>query len=167
MVNNFGATRSKHATRRGTWLARCATALAGVALVSTVLAGGASAAIARKSAPSATAQITSNWVAFFSGKSSATKKLSLLEDASAFKSVVDAQAGSALGKGASATVNKVTVSGTKATVRYTIDLDGTPALRNEVGASVKIDGSWKVASVSFCHLLALEQVKAPACTATT
>jgi hypothetical protein len=103
-------------------------------------------------------------VAFFSGSTSAGKKISLLQNGSAFSSVIDAQASSSLAKGASAKVKKVTLtSSTRASVTYTVLLDGVAALSDQSGTAVLEGGTWKVGAASFCGLLSLEGVKTPAC----
>ena len=105
----------------------------------------------------AKAQITSNWEAFFNGKTSAAKKIALLENGQKFASVINAQAGSGLAGSAGAKVTAVVVnSPTKATVSYDITLSGTTALANQTGTAVYQNGTWKVGDVSFCQLLKLE-----------
>jgi hypothetical protein len=105
----------------------------------------------------ATAQITSNWEAFFDGKTSAAKKISLLQNGQKFASVINAQAGSGLAASAGAKVKTVVVnSPAQATVHYDITLSGTPALANQTGTAVYQDGMWKVGDVSFCQLLKIE-----------
>jgi hypothetical protein len=118
---------------------------------------------ASSSAPStggnsaAVAQITTNWEAFFNGKTSAAKKIQLLENGSKFASIINAQAGSSIATGAGAKVTAVVVnSATSATVSYGITLNGTTALPNQTGTAVYQDGIWKVGDVSFCQLLKLE-----------
>ncbi len=110
--------------------------------------GGSSAAVA---------QITTNWEAFFDGKTSAAKKITLLQNGQKFASVINAQAGSSIATGAGAKVTAVVVnSPTSATVSYGITLNGASALPNQTGTAVYQDGSWKVGDVSFCELLKLE-----------
>ena len=105
----------------------------------------------------AKAQITANWEEFFSGKTSAAKKISLLENGQKFAPVINAQAGSGLASSAGAKVTAVVVnSATKATVTYDITLGGTTALPNQTGTAIYQDGVWKVGDVSFCQLLKLE-----------
>jgi len=105
----------------------------------------------------AKAQITSNWEAFFDGKTGAAKKISLLENGQKFASVINAQAGSGLAASAGAKVKTVTVnSPTQATVNYDITLSGATALPNQTGTAVYQDGMWKVGDVSFCQLLKIE-----------
>ncbi len=110
------------------------------------------------------ALIRKAWTEFFSGKTSAATKTSLLENGPAFETAIKAQASSAIAKQAGATVSKVTLQGPrKATVRYTISLAGAPVLRNQTGTAVKVDGSWKVGDASFCRLLALQGAAPKAC----
>ena len=105
----------------------------------------------------AKAQITSNWEAFFDGKTSAAKKISLLENGQKFASVINAQAGSGLAASAGAKVKAVVVnSPAQATVNYDITLSGATALANQTGTAVYQDGMWKVGDVSFCQLLKIE-----------
>jgi hypothetical protein len=112
----------------------------------------------------ATSQITTNWEAFFSGKTSAATKISVLQNGKAFASVIDGQASSALSKSASAKVTSVTVNsaGTQASVKYTVYFGGTPALANQTGVAFNQNGTWKVGDATFCALLSLEnEGKAP------
>jgi hypothetical protein len=105
----------------------------------------------------AKAQITSNWEAFFDGKTSAAKKISLLQNGQKFATVINAQAGSGLAASAGAKVKTVVVnSPAQATVNYDITLSGATALANQTGTAVYQDGTWKVGDVSFCQLLKIE-----------
>jgi len=120
-------------------------------------AGSTANASSPAASGNATAQITSNWEAFFNGQTSAAKKIALLENGQKFASVINAQAGSGLAGSAGAKVTAVVVnSPTKATVSYDITLSGTTALANQTGTAVYQNGTWKVGDVSFCQLLKLE-----------
>jgi hypothetical protein len=102
--------------------------------------------------------IKTNWVAFFSSNTPVSQRVSLLQDGSQFASLISAQAKNSLASSASATVNKVTdVTSSQATVIYSIDVAGTPALSNQKGVAVNQGGSWKVGTASFCGLLHLEK----------
>ncbi len=109
-------------------------------------------------APAATvAAVTTNWEAFFNAKTPIAKRVSLLQDGSQFKSIIQSQAGSGLAALATAKVTHVTVSSpTQATVTYNILVSGTPELKNQTGTAVLENGSWKVGVGSFCGLLTLE-----------
>ena len=110
------------------------------------------------------AAIRKAWTDFFSGKTSASTKTSLLQNGAAFESAIKAQASSAIAKQAGAAVSRVTLEGPNtATVRYTILLAGAPVLKNQTGTAVKVDGSWKVGDASFCRLLALQGSAPKAC----
>jgi hypothetical protein len=103
------------------------------------------------------AAITANWEAFFDGKTSAAKKISLLQNGSTFAVIITAQAGSGLASSAGAKVITVVVNtATSATVSYDITLSGATALSGQTGTSVYQGGIWKVGDVSFCQLLKLE-----------
>jgi hypothetical protein len=112
------------------------------------------------------ATITKNWETFFNGKTPVATRVSLLQDGSQFPHA--SLAPSSLSSGASAKVLSVTgITANSATVKYTILLDGTPALKNQVGTAVFQDGTWKVGLANFCNLLKLEGFKPfpPVCTA--
>ena len=105
----------------------------------------------------AKAQITTNWEAFFNGQTSASKKITLLQNGDKFAAVIRAQAGSGLASTAGAKVTAVVVnSPTSATVSYDITISGATALANQTGTAVYENGTWKVGDVSFCQLLTLE-----------
>ena len=85
------------------------------------------------------------------------KRVSLLQDGTAFSSIIKSQAGSGLAAEATAKVSKVTlITSSEAQVTYDILVSGTPELKNEKGESVLQDGIWKVGVASFCGLLTLE-----------
>jgi hypothetical protein len=116
--------------------------------------------------PATSSEIIANWTTFFSGRTSAAKKLALLQNGSTFASIVNGQASSGLAQSAKAKVSTVTdLTATAADVHYSIYLGSTPALPNEVGVAVKQDGIWKVSDASFCVLLNLEGVRSAACPA--
>jgi hypothetical protein len=112
----------------------------------------------------ATAQIKADWQKFFSAKTPVAERISLLQNGSAFASILRSQASLPLAASAASTVSAVTVeSPAQASVTYSILLHGTPALKNEPGVAVHQDGTWKVGDQSFCALLILESSgKAPA-----
>lgn len=119
-------------------------------------------------AASTTSKIEADWVAFFSGSTDANRKIALVQDGPSFAKVIKSQSTSPLAQSASAKVSKVVVdSKDTATVRYTVNLGGKPALTNQKGEAVLEGGTWKVGAKSFCSLLALEQVKVPVCTSSS
>ncbi|TSD98179.1 hypothetical protein FOS14_14435 [Skermania sp. ID1734] len=136
---------------------------------STTAAAQTTSAIAGSPADEATVKkVTDAYVTFFDGNTPADKKIELLENGQAFAPTINAQANSPMAKGTTATVSKVTITAPDhANVVYTVSLNGTPALQNQQGAAVQVDGQWKVAQASFCALMALEQNPQPACSAST
>jgi hypothetical protein len=103
------------------------------------------------------AQIKSDWEAFFNPKTPVAKRVSLLQNGSAFASIIKAQASSTLASAATSSVSAVTVeSPTQAKVTYSILVGGTPELKNQPGVAVDEGGVWKVGDQSFCALLTLE-----------
>ena len=117
--------------------------------------------------PSAQAQITTNWEAFFAGTTPASRKIALVQDGSSFAEVIRGQASSPMAKSVAAKVSKVTVAASKttATVVYSVTIGGKAALANQEGEAVLQGKTWKVGVQSFCTLLAMEQVKLPVCAA--
>ena len=105
----------------------------------------------------AVTQIKTNWETFFNPKTPVAQRVNLLQNGSAFASIIKAQAGSPLASSATSTVSAVTVeSSSQAKVTYSILVGGSPALKNQPGVSVFQDGIWKVGDQSFCALLTLE-----------
>ena len=115
------------------------------------------------SSSAAVAQIKTNWEAFFNPKTPVSKRVSLLQNGSAFASIIQSQASSPLASSATSSVTAVTVeSPAQAKVTYSILVGGTPALKNQPGVAVYQSGTWKVGDQSFCALLTLENSgKAP------
>jgi hypothetical protein len=96
------------------------------------------------------------WTAFFSSKTPAQQRAMYLQNGAKFEQAIREQAKSPLAKNVSATVKSVTLQGpAKAKVQYTIDLAGKPALKNQTGTAVKVNGLWQVGDDSFCKLLGL------------
>lgn len=115
-----------------------------------------SAAPEPTSGTGAVSAITANWEAFFSGKTSAATKISLLQNGQTFGQVINNQAGSSLSSSAKATVSAVKLnSDGTATVKYSVGISGA-SLPPTDGTAVYQDGVWKVGDVSFCYLLTLE-----------
>ena len=130
------------------------------ASVSATLSSGASSGPAL--------QISQAWARFFAGTTSASDKQALLENGSAFAAAIAAQANSPIAKSTMAIVSKVTVvSADEAQVTYTISIGGLPALTNQTGTAVLVNGVWKVGAASFCQLLSLEGQTPSACPATS
>ena len=109
---------------------------------------------------------------FFDGKNTdLNAKLQLLDDPDKYKALYNKFAtGATTGPqlaGTSVTVTKVDPTGPdSADVTYTINLNGTPALMDQIGKAVLVNGQWKVAGTTFCDLAALgdpANAQDPAC----
>lgn len=128
------------------------------AIPTAVPTSGGAGSSAAGSSSGAAAQITSNWEAFFSSSTPASKKVQLLQNGSSFQSVVQSMSSGPMASGISAKVTGVTVtSATQASVTY--DIDGpanTTLLPGQTGTSVFQDGTWKVGDASLCGLLKLQ-----------
>jgi hypothetical protein len=113
--------------------------------------------------PNAKAEIKSAYEKFFSGKSSVSDRVSVLQNGPRFKGIVSSFASNPLAKQASATVSSVTLQGAnKAKVVYTVKLGGT-ALPTQTGTAVKQSGTWKVGYASLCKLVSLQGSTPAAC----
>ena len=104
------------------------------------------------------------FVAFFSGETSGAEKITLVENGEAFADTINAQADSPLSKSTTASVTNVDLDAPgHATVTYTISMNGQPALVDQMGEAVQVNGQWKVSQASFCALLMLEGNPPPVC----
>jgi hypothetical protein len=117
------------------------------------------AATSSGSAPAgATTAITSNWETFFNIKTSAAKRVTLLQDGSQFASIIRAQQHSPLATGLTAKVKSISdVTSSQATVKYDLVVGGSKVPMT--GTAVYEDGTWKVGASTFCGLLTLEGLK--------
>ena len=117
---------------------------------------------------SESALVKQTWTNFFSGSTSAANKVKLLQNGQEFSQIINEASGLAISNTSSATVSNVVInSPTSATVSYSINLGGKPALQNQTGTAVKVGGNWLVADSSFCALLTLEGQSVPACSSST
>jgi hypothetical protein len=112
----------------------------------------------------AASQVSKIWTEFFSSKTPASTKASLLQNGSKFAPVIEAQSKNPLAAQSSAKVTAVKLTGpSTAQVTYTILLAGKPVVPHAMGTAVKSGGSWQVADASFCQLLRLEGATPPGC----
>lgn len=103
----------------------------------------------------AAAQVKANWVKFFTASTPVQTRVNLLQNGQQFAQVIQAQASTPTAQATSATVSNVVVKGTTATVTYTINVNGQPALTNQTGQAIYINNIWKVSDTAFCGLLQL------------
>lgn len=115
------------------------------------------------SGPNAQAQIKSAYEKFFSGKTSLSDRVAVLQNGSQFKPVIQAFANNPLAKNVSATVSSVTLQGqNKAEVVYQVKFSGT-SLPKQTGTAVRQNGTWKVGFASLCKLVGLGGTTPSAC----
>jgi hypothetical protein len=140
-------------------------AAAGVALAGCgSSSSGTHANTTKNAAQTAQPQIKAIWTEFFSPKTPAATKITLLQNGKQFAPIIQAQSKSAFASESSATVSAVKLKGPlTATVTYTVMLAGKPALKNTTGTAVKVGNSWLVSDASFCGLLKLEGSAPPGC----
>ena len=109
------------------------------------------------------AQIKSAYEKFFSGKTSVSDRVALLQNGSKFKGLVSTFASNPLAKNVSAKVSSVTLQGAnKARVVYVVSFAGT-SLPKQTGTAVRQNGKWKVGDASLCKLIALGGTTPSAC----
>jgi hypothetical protein len=108
-------------------------------------------------------KIKSAYETFFSGKSSISDRVAVLQDGPRFKALVTAFASNPLAKNVSASVGKVTLQGkNNAKVTYTVKLGGS-ALPQQTGTAVRQNGTWKVGYQGLCKLVALSGTTPDVC----
>jgi hypothetical protein len=109
------------------------------------------------------AQIKSAYEKFFSGKTSVSDRVALLQNGSRFKGLVTSFASNPLAKNVSAKVSSVTLQGAnKAKVVYVVSFAGT-SLPQQTGSAVRQNGVWKLGDASLCKLVALGGSTPSAC----
>ena len=109
------------------------------------------------------AQIKSAYEKFFSGETSVSDRVALLQNGSTFEGVIRGFASLPLAKNVSVTVSSVTLQGPNdAKVVYTVKLGGA-ALPKLTGTAVRQNGVWKVGNASLCKLVSLQGSTPSAC----
>jgi len=111
----------------------------------------------------AKAQIKSAYQKFFSGQTSVSDRVSLLQNGPQFKTAIQALASNPLAKNVNVAVSSVRLEGAnEAKVVYTVKL-GSAGLPKQTGTAVRENGTWKVGYASLCRLVALQGSTPPAC----
>lgn len=110
------------------------------------------------------AAIKTAYTELFAEKTPLDTSVADLQDGEAFRSTLVSQGKSSLAAQASATVSKVVVtSPNRASVTFSILINGSPILPNQSGYAVRENGKWKVAGTTFCGLLTAEGNPPAAC----
>ncbi|WP_043681242.1 hypothetical protein [Streptomyces xylophagus] len=104
----------------------------------------------------ATTQIKANWKKFFDPATSTKDKQAVLENGDKMGPVLKAFSGDKRGGQVQAEVTQVEFTkADKATVTYTLTLNGATALPKASGTAVEQGGIWKVSVNTLCALVAL------------
>ena len=110
----------------------------------------------------ATARIKTNWKKFFDPATSTKDKQAVLENGDKMGPVLKAFSGDKRGGQVQADVQKVEfTSPTRATVTYSLTLNGATALPKASGTAVEQGGTWKVSVNTLCALVALSGDASP------
>ncbi|MFC8528058.1 MULTISPECIES: hypothetical protein [Nocardia] len=162
-------------------LFRKATACIGLAVVaSAVLVGCGSddesdAATSTKAAATTTAApatadaattqaITQAYTTFFDATQPADKRAAQVQSGDAFLQILQAQASNPQGQGTTVSVGAIKlVDASNADVGYSLLINGAPVLPDQTGQAVKEGSTWKVASATFCALIAIQGGTSTAC----
>ncbi len=112
------------------------------------------------------ADVTTAWTTFFNGSTAVPAREALVENASAFASILATLANNPLASKTKAIVSSVTLSGANtARVTFTVTLAGAQVLKDAHGTAIRTSSGWKVSHQSFCALLALVGETPSACAA--
>ncbi|WP_234478649.1 hypothetical protein, partial [Streptomyces sp. MBT65] len=112
--------------------------------------------VAAAGSAGATTQIKANWKKFFDPATSTRDKQAVLENGDKMGPLLKAFSGDKRGGQVQADVQKVEFTAPdKATVTYSLTLNGATALPNASGTTVEQDGTWKVSVNTLCALVAL------------
>jgi hypothetical protein len=117
--------------------------------------------------PAATAEITTNWEAFFKGSGGTPDShIALLEDGPKFRAELTAAAKDPANAALTAHVTNVAVTGTTAAVTYDLlGKGGAVLLGGAMGEAVKVGTKWMVSKKTYCQLIMLQDptVAHPGC----
>jgi hypothetical protein len=113
----------------------------------------------------AATEVTTAYLRFFDPSVAEAQKLQLIQDGAAFSQAISVQFRSEFARAVSVRVTKVNVnSANRATVIFTLLLDGKASRPNQTGYAVHEDGRWKVAGATFCDVLSTQGAPPPVCT---
>ncbi len=116
-----------------------------------------SSAAAAPADPAVTKEVTDAYTTFFNGKTPAADRTKLIENSEGFAQVLEGMAADPQAQGTTVNVKGVTLTDdTNADVTYDLLLNGAPVLPDQTGQAIKVDGSWRVATATFCALLSIQ-----------
>jgi len=114
----------------------------------------------------AKAAITHVWESFFNPKGTVAAHVALLQNGSAFTAELAKSAKDPAAKDLSAKVVSIVLTGPSAAVTYNLlGKGGAMLLPKATGVAVQEQGAWKVSTITYCGLVALQDPKAkhPGC----
>ncbi|WP_280385513.1 hypothetical protein [Nocardia wallacei] len=127
-------------------------------------ASAAAGTAAAQADPATTKAVTEVYTAFFNGATPPQQKAAVVQNGEVFRPILEAQAANPQAQGTSVTVAAVEPTDPDhADVTYTLSVGGTPMLPDQTGQAVRENGQWKVATSTFCALLAIQGGTSPAC----
>ncbi|WP_280367428.1 hypothetical protein [Nocardia wallacei] len=124
----------------------------------------ATSSAAAQADPATTKAVTDVYTTFFAGTTPPQDKAAVVQNGDVFRPILDAQAANPQAQGTTVTVAAVKpVDADHADVTYTLLIGGNPMLPDQTGQAVREAGKWKVATATFCALLAIQGGTSPAC----
>lgn len=107
--------------------------------------------------PATTEAITTAYETFFDGQAPIEERTKYVENAAVFGPVLQGMVANPQAANTGAVVQEVTLDGEdKALVTWDLTMDGNPVLPGQSGEAVLVDGTWVVAGVTFCTVLAVQ-----------
>lgn len=101
--------------------------------------------------------VTTAYTVFFDGQAPIDKRSKYVENSAVFGPVLQGMIANPQAANTTAAVKEVTLdSPDKATVLWDLQMDGNPVLPDQSGEAVLVDGTWVVAGVTFCTVLAVQ-----------
>ncbi|HEY9311003.1 hypothetical protein [Williamsia sp.] len=127
------------------------------AATSSAAATTSSEAAAATADAATTEAITTAYETFFNGAAPVEERTAYIENPAVFGPVLQGMSTNPQAAGTTASVQSVTLDAPdKATVVWDLELGGNPVLPGQSGEAVLVDGTWVVAGVTFCTVLAVQ-----------
>ncbi|MFW0793906.1 hypothetical protein AAFP30_08855 [Gordonia sp. CPCC 205515] len=158
---------------RGSLIGRTLVACAGAALIVGAASGcssdsddtassATSSAVATSSAPATadaatTKEITDAYTVFFNGQTPPDQRAALIQNGAAFTPVLQGLTQNPQSTATTVAVKNVTLTDpTHADVTFDLLMGGKVVMPDQSGQAVQEEGTWKVASETFCTLMSVQ-----------
>ena len=121
-------------------------------------AAATSSEAAAATADAATTEaITTAYETFFNGAAPIEERTKYVENSATFGPVLAQMSQNPQAAGTTATVQEITLDTPEhANVTWDLNIGGNPVLPGQAGEAVLVDGTWVVAGVTFCTILAVQ-----------